>query len=42
MRTAEVYVGGHFAGLLTESDTKRYSFEYLIPHNQISRKKIVG
>ena len=29
MRTAEVYVGGYFAGLLTENDAKRYSFEYL-------------
>jgi len=29
MRTVEVYVGKHLAGLLTESDAKRYSFEYL-------------
>ena len=29
MRTAKVYVNGQFAGLLTENDGKRYSFEYL-------------
>lgn len=29
MRTAEVYVNGYLAGLLTETDTKRYVFEYL-------------
>lgn len=29
MRIAEVYVGGRLAGLFTESDTKRYFFEYL-------------
>ncbi len=33
MRTAEVYVGGHLAGLLTESDTKRYFFEYLLDYS---------
>ena len=29
MRTVEVYVGEHFAGFLSESDTMKYSFEYL-------------
>ena len=29
MRTVEVYVGEHFAGYLSESETKKYSFEYL-------------
>ena len=29
MRTVEVYVSEHPAGLLTENDAKRYSFEYL-------------
>ena len=29
MKTAKVYVNEHFAGLLTESNNKGYSFEYL-------------
>ena len=32
MRIAEVYVGKHLAGFLTESDTKRYFFEYLLDY----------
>lgn len=36
MRTAEVYVNGHLAGLLTENDNKRYSFEYLLNYSSAS------